>query len=632
MADFLNTSISGLLAFQRSLDTVSHNISNANTPGYSRQIADLATRQAQPTGSGWVGNGVDVTNIKRQYDDFLSGQTRMASSSYQQADAFATQASRLNNLFGDESTGLTASLQKFINAIQGVADTPTSVPARQTLLSEADSLVQRLQSYDTSLRGFDSQANGKLDAEATAITTIAQNIAKLNEEISSGYARTGKAPNDLLDKRDKLLDDLATHVNVNVVKQGDNTVNVFIGNGQPLVVGQVPAKLATVGDPFDVSRKVMTLQTASGSVDISNNLSGGTLGGILDFRTQMLDPARNTLGRLAVGLADVMNAQHHEGMDLNGALGDDFFSVGSVLTQRGVANSGTAAVTTTRVPGATSALTTADYILSYSSGGWNLLRTDSGTAVAMTGSGTAADPFIAEGLSIEVSGTPALADRFIIKPTAEAVAGLQVLVTDPSEVAVAAPIVSRVAAGNTGSGKISVGEVLDASDPQLRTTATIQFVNATQYTISGDPTVYNYTSGTDIDANGWRVQISGALAAGDSFTVSDNRNGVGDNRNALELVQVLNQPVLNGGSASLNAAAGQFVGRIGVQTSQSQVTSAAQKVVYDEGVGEMQAVSGVNLDEEAADLVRYQQAYMATAQMIRVADTIFQSVIAALRG
>ena len=632
MADLLNTSISGLLAFQRALDTTSHNIANANTVGYSRQLTEFQTRQAQQSSNGWVGNGVDVSTIKRAYDDFLSGQARTSSSSYQSFNTFATQAGRISNLLGDSSTGMTASLQKFINAVQSVADTPTSIPARQTLLSEANSLMQRLKGFDGSLRGLNDQVNSQIGTEATTISTLAGSIAKLNAEISNGYARSGQPPNDLLDQRDQLLDQLATHININVVKQGDNTVNVFIGNGQPLVVGQTSSTLAATSDPYDATRKTMSLQTPSGSVDITSSLSGGSLGGMLDFRTQMLDPARNALGRLSVALTDVMNDQHHAGMDLNGALGGDFFATGDVLVQSNAKNTGTAGVAVTRRPNGIGALTTADYQLVSTASGWTLQRTDTGANVAMTGTGTVADPFVADGISIVVSGTAGTGDRFLIKPTAEAVAGMQVLITDPGEIAVAAPIRSAAAAGNGGNATISGGEVIDATNAQLRTSVAINFTSATQYTLGSDPTLRTYTPGANIDANGWRVQIGGTPAAGDSFTVSDNLGGTGDNRNALKLAGVLNQPVLNGGTASLNAAAGQLVGAIGVQTNQAQVSAAAQKVVYDEGVGAVQSVSGVNLDEEAANLVRYQQAYMAASQMIRVADTIFQSILDAVRG
>lgn len=632
MADLLNTSISGLLAFQRALDTTSHNITNANTVGYIRQLPELMTRGAQPSGAGWVGNGVDVSTIKRAYDDFLASQSRSSSSAYQQSNTYATQAERVSNLLGSSTTGLSSSLQSFVNALQSVADTPTSIPARQTLLSQAQTLVDRLQGYDNSLRNFDEQVNSTLETEATAITTIAQSIAKLNQEIASGYARTGQPPNDLMDQRDRLVDELSTHINVSVVPQTDRSVNIFIGNGQPLVVGQVPATVVALPDAYDPTRNIIAVRSSSGTADITSSLSGGTLGGMLDFREQMLDPARNTLGRLSIGLAQVMNTQHHEGMDLNGALGDDFFSVGGVRVETNANNGGTAGATVTRIPGAAGALTTSDYTLVSTASGWSLRRNDTGATVTMTGTGTAADPFIADGMSVVVSGAPNVGDRLLIKPTADAVAGLQVLISDPEEIAAAAPIATGATAGNIGNGTISAGEVLDSTNAQLRSPVTITFTSATQYQVSGDPTVYTYTPGANIDANGWRVQIDGTPAAGDSFSVRDNTAGSGDNRNALLLAGVMGQPVLNNGTASLNASAGQFVGDIGVKTNQAQVTRDASKIVADEASAALQSVSGVNLDEEAANLVRYQQAYMAIAQMIRVADTIFQSVLEATRG
>jgi flagellar hook-associated protein 1 len=631
MADLLNTSISGLLAFQRALDTTSHNITNANTVGYSRQLPEFMTRQAQQSGSGWVGNGVDVTTIRRAYDNFLSSQARTSTSSYKQSSTYATQAERVNNLFGSSTTGLSASLQSFVNAVQSVADSPTSIPARQTLLSQAQSLTERLKSYDSSLRGLDAQVNASMESEANSITTLAQSLAQLNQQITSSAAQSGQPPNDLLDQRDHLIDELSTHINVNVVAQNDGSVNVFIGNGQPLVVGQIPASVSATTDRFDPTRKTISVLSASGSANITDSLSGGTLGGMLDFRRQMLDPARNTLGRISIALNEVMNGQHHAGIDLKGNLGKDFFAVGAVAVQANSNNGGTGSAAVTRVPGSSGALTTSDYLLVSTASGWSLRRADTGASVAMTGTGTAADPFIADGLSIVVSGTPNSGDQLLIKPTSDAVSGMKMLITDPNEIAAAAPIVSSATAGNTGNGVISAGEVLNAGNAQLRSPITIQFTSATQYTITGDPTVHTYSAGSNIDVNGWRVQISGSPASGDSFKVGNNLTGSGDNRNALKLADVMRQPVLNGGQTSINAGVGQFVSDIGVKTNQAKVTSEAQKIVADEAGSALQSVAGVNLDEEAANLVRYQQAYMAISQMIRVADTIFQSVLDATR-
>lgn len=630
MADLLNTSISGLLAFQRALDVTSHNITNANTPGYSRQLPDFQTRTPQYLGGNWIGSGADVATVNRAYDNFLSSQARSASSAYNQSNTYATQAARISNLFGDTTTGLSATMQKFVNALQAVADSPNSTAARQTMLSEAQTLVDRLKSYESSLKSLDSQVNASIGSEADTITSLARGIADLNKQISSGYAQSGQAPNDLLDQRDKLIDELSTHVNVSVVKTDDNQLNVFIGNGQPLVVGGDPAKVVATGDPYDPTRKRLAVQSSVGTIDITGSISGGTLGGLLSFRTEMLDPARNTIGKLSVALADVMNEQHNAGMDLNGDLGGDFFSVGDVVVRSHANNTGNAGATVTRTDAG--ALTNADYILTNTAGGWSLRRADTGAVVPMTGTGTAGDPFLADGLSIVVSGTASVGDSLKIMPTTGAVSGMQVLIADPNEIAAAAPIVAQATAGNQGNATISAGEVLNPTNPNLRTSATITFTSATTYQISGDPTVYTYTPGADIDANGWRVEINGTPVAGDSFTVGDNSNGTGDNRNMLLLAGLMNEPVMNNGQTSLSQAVGEFVGDIGVKTNQAQVTAAAQKVVSEEAQDAMQSVSGVNLDEEAANLLRYQQAYMAISQMIRVADTCFQSVLQATGG
>lgn len=630
MADLLNTSISGLLAFQRALDVTSHNITNANTPGYSRQLPDFQTRTPQYLGGNWVGSGADVSAVNRAYDNFLSSQARSASSAYNQSNTYATQAARVSNLFGDTTTGMSASMQKFVNALQAVADSPNSSAARQTMLSEANSMVERLKSYDSSLKSLDSQVNASISSEADTISSLATGIAELNKQIATGYAQSGQAPNDLLDQRDRLIDQLSTHVNVSVVKMDDNQLNVFIGNGQPLVVGADAAKVVTTSDPYDPTRKNLAVRSSVGTIDITKSLSGGSLGGILSFRSEMLDPARNTIGKLSVALADVMNEQHNAGMDLNGNMGGDFFSVGDVVVRANANNTGTSSATVTRSN--VGALTNSDYILTNTSSGWSLRNAATGATVPMTGTGTAGDPFVADGLSIVVSGTAGVGDSLKILPTAGAVSAMQVLVTDPNEIAAAAPIAASATAGNQGNGTITAGEVLNPTNPALRTSATITFTSATTYTVSGDPTVYTYTAGSNIDANGWRVQINGTPAAGDSFTVRDNSNGSGDNRNMLLLAGLMNEPVMNNGTTSLSQGIGQFVGDIGVKTNAAQVTAAAQKVVSEEAQESMQAVSGVNLDEEAANLLRYQQAYMAISQMIKIADSCFQSVLDATRG
>jgi flagellar hook-associated protein 1 FlgK len=627
MADLLSTGVSGLLAFQRALDTTSHNISNVNTPGYSRQRVDLGTRPAEPYGNGWVGQGTSVQTVRRVYDDFLAMQTRSTSSSLERLDVYASSAERLNNMFGNSDTGLTATLQRFVNAFQEVADAPASVPARQVLLSEATSLQERLQYFDGRLSDLDAEVNTRIEAELADINSLAQGIARLNEQITNGLARSGgQPPNDLLDERDRLLDQLSQKVTVNSVRQDGGAVNVFIGSGQPLVLGAQASQLTTIQDGFDPTRLGVAVQTQSGTVDVTNSITGGTIGGIFDFRREMLDPAHNALGRISVALTDIVNTQHREGIDLSGAMGGNFFSIGAPESLAHAQNTGTGALAVTR--GDVSALTERDYVMERTGSGWTLRYADGGAAVPMTGAGTVGSPFVADGMQIVVSGTASTGDRFLIRPTRTALQDFDVLITDPSRVAAAAPIRTSVATANTGSGAISAGEVLDAANPALRNSVTIEFLTPTTYSVNGAGS-FTYTPGGDIDVNGWRVQITGAPAVGDEFTIASNPSGAGDNRNALQLAAALERPVLNGGTTSLSSGVGQFVSGIGVSTRQAQVNRDAQSIVHEENVAAQDGVSGVNLDEEAANLLKYQQAYQAAAQLIRVADTLFQTLMSA---
>ncbi|HTE39803.1 MAG TPA: flagellar basal body rod C-terminal domain-containing protein, partial [Steroidobacteraceae bacterium] len=363
-------------------------------------------------------------------------------------------------------------------------------------------------------------------------------------------------------------------------------------------------------------------------VDVTTRLTGGKLGGLLDFRREMLTPTRNDLGRLAIGLAEVVNAQHRDGIDLNGNFGADMLSVGATEVLARNTNTGTGAATVTRT--GASALTGDDYMLESNGAAWTLRRADTGATVTMTGAGTGISPFQAEGLSIVVSGAPASGDSLMIRPTRAAVDGFRVLIADPSELAAASPIIAASVSANTGTGKISAGEVLAVGNAALQTPAVIQFTSATTYTINGGGAL-PYTAGDNIDANGWRVQITGTPNTGDSFTVGPTTNPAGDNRNGLKLTEALNRPILNGGSTRLHEGAGRIVSDIGVATGQARTLRAAAESLHEFNVSAMDNLSGVNLDEEAANLVRLQQAYQAAAQAISIADRLFQSVLDATR-
>ena len=627
MPDMLGTGLSSLRALQRALDTTAHNIANVSTPGYSRQRVDFQTRQPSVFGASWIGNGVDVSQVRRIYDQFLTAQARDSSGNLARLDAFATQAERLDNMLGDTTNGLSTSLQSYTDALNEVSSTPSSNSARQVLLSQGRALAQRLQDYDKRLREMSTDIDTRFAGEAREVTLLAQGIARLNGEITVGTQNTGQPPNDLLDERDRLIDQIASKVSVTTVADGDS-VNVFIGNGQPLVLGTTSSEITTVTDPFDPERTQFALKTATGTVDISRGVSGGTLGGLLDWRREMLEPARNELGRISLAIANQVNAQHREGMDLNGALGGDFFTVGGVGTTDVTTNTGTAVLTATRTNIA--AITGGDYILANTGSGYTLRRQDSGAPVTFTGTGTIADPILADGLSIVVGAGGASGDQYIIHPTRDAVSGFGVAITDPTRIAAAAPIRGAAATGNAGTGTITPGEVLNAANAQLLTTANIVFTSPTQYTINGGP-VQTYTAGSNIDANGWRVQIGGVPAAGDTFTVRSNAGATGDNRNVLALADALGAGVLEGGTVSVANAVERLTADVGLQTRTAQVNRDAEAAVNADDLDARDSVSGVNLDEEAAAMLRYQQAYQAAAQIIATASSLFDSLLNAVR-
>lgn len=628
MPDMLGTGLSGLRAMQRALDTTAHNIANVSTDGYSRQRVDFGTRNPQSFGGNWVGSGVDATAVRRVYDQYISLQARQSGGNLARLEAFSTQAGRLDDMLGDTTNGIGASLQSFTDALNEVSSTPGSVPARQVLLSQGQALVERLRNYDSRLREMDADVNTRITGEARDITTLARDIAKLNENIAAAMAGSGNAPNDLLDQRDQLIDQLSSKIGVTVVAEGDATLNVFVGSGQPLVLGNSASQLTTAPDAIDPERLTLALQTPAGTVDLSRSVSGGTVGGLLDYRREMLDPARNDLGRITLAVVNQVNNQHHEGMDLNGNLGGDFFTVGGVDTTDSLANTGTATLAVTRTN--IGALTANDYVLLNTGSGYSLRNKETGAAVAFTGTGTVADPMLFDGLSLVVGAGSASGDQYVIHPTREAISGLGVAITDPARVAAAAPVRAAAATTNAGTGKITTGEVLDASNANLLSTVNLVFTSATTYSVNGGPNVA-YTAGSNIDVNGWRVQISGAPSTGDTFTVRNNAGAVGDNRNAFALADALKAGVLDNGATSVASAVERLTSDVGLATRSAQMSRDAAQSVNESDLAARDAVSGVNLDEEAANMLRFQQAYQANAQIIAIAGQMFDALINAVR-
>jgi len=632
MADMLNTAVSGLMAFQQELNTTSNNIANASTAGYSRETTDLVSVPGPYIGDLSIGDGVQVSSVQRVYNQTVASQVVSATSAYNQLNSLSTQAAQVDNLLGSTSNGLSSQLQSLASALQTVANVPTSSASRQAFISQAQQLVSNLQGDDNSLQNLNLQANTQLTSDASEVTSLAQSIATLNKQIMADTSQSQQAPNSLLDQRNQLINQLATYATVTTTQQSDGSVNVYLGSGQTLVTATTAASLTTVPNSYDPSEDGLALTTAAGAIDVTQQISGGTLGGTLQFRSQMLDPARNSLGQIAVVLTNAVNAQNQAGLDQSGNPGQAVFSIGGVGVLPNSGNTGTGAITAT-VSDA-NAITTDNYILKYDGANWTLSDASSGASVAMTGNGSNASPFMADGLSLVVGAGAQAGDSYQIEPTRGAVSGMQVLLTDPGQLAAAAPLLTSASSGNTGSGSIDQGSVPDSAT-WVRGDYTLSFTSATTYQVTNaaGTVVGNgaYTSGSPITFNGIQVMVSGAPASGDSFSIDDNANGSGDNRNATAMAGLLDQSLI-GGTTSINAAVNHLVTNIGIQTSQAQTGATAQQAVLTDATNAQQSVSGVNLDEEAANLVQYQQAYQAAAEVIKVAANLFQSVLTAVQS
>jgi flagellar hook-associated protein 1 len=635
MSDIFSTSVSGLLAFQRALNVTSNNISNVATPGYSKENANFTERPGQAYSSGYIGSGTDIQSVTRSYDELLAGQVRSSQSSFSSFDTYATQAAQIDNMLSDPKTGLTVSLQNFINAYQTVANSPSTPAQRQALLSQATAISQQMQNYNTQLQTYAGGIEQGIGSSITQINTLTDGIAKLNQQIAAGLASTGQTPNQLMDQRDQMLDQLSQYVSVSTATQADGSMNVYVGTGQPLVIGATTQKLQTTPNQYNASENQVSIASGGGkTTDITSSISGGQLGGLLAVRDQVLRPAENTLGQFSVGLATLTNQAQAAGIDLTGAAGKPMFAVGGVITTAASTNTGTSSLNATRTD--LSSLTTDDYFLRQSGGAWSLTDESTGQPVTMTGTGTAADPFKAVGLSLVVAGTPANGDSFEIRPTAGAPASMSMLLTSPAQIAVASSIQTTGVAANTGSGAVSSSVV---SDPSVWVPGayTISFTSATAYQVTDAANnvvgTGNYTSGTPITFNGASVTITGSPANGDKFNVgAAGASNVGDNSNAFALIDSLNAKKLNGATTSLSSVANSLVSQVGVQTQQAQANASAQKAVNASANDTRNNLSGVNLDEEAAKMVQYQQAYSACAQLIQASNTMFNTLISAIKG
>lgn len=641
-SSLLSIGIGALNTAQAGLTTASHNISNAATPGYNRQEILQATNNPYVTGSGIFGQGVHVTTVKRIYSDFLAHQVTEAQSGISAAETQYQQLSQLDNLLADSAAGLSPALQTFFSGVNDLANHPADLSARQSMLSSGEALVGRLQQLQARFDEVRSGVQVLAESSVATINSAANEIARLNDAIAQSETRLGAhTANDLRDQRDQLINQLNTQIKATVVQQDDGAINVFVGNGQPLVMGNRPSTVLLRPSAANPEQFEVAFQNGSTTLTVpSASLTGGALGGVLSFQTRALDPAQNALGRIALGLAASFNAQHRLGVDSNGALGGDFFSIDLPEAIARAGNSGNGIIQASVSNAAL--LQASDYQIDYDGSQYTLTRLSDGNSQT-----TASLPASVDGLTLSLaSGSVAAGDRFLLRPTANGAGAVGIAITSTTQLAAAAPIRTQAALSNIGSATLSAGSVDAAySATPLVTPITLSY-NAATGQLSGFPatasvTVSNggasttyapgasvpYTSGATISVNGMHFSLSGAPANGDQFTIRPNTGAVGDNRNAMALAALQTANILGNGSASFQSAYSQLVSQVGNQTREAEVSKLTQGKMLEQATSAQQSMSGVNLDEEAANLLRYQQAYQAAGKVMQIASELFNTLL-----
>lgn len=543
MSSLINSAMSGLSAAQSALNTVSNNISSYNVAGYTRQTTILGASNSTLTGGGWVGNGVYVSGVQREYDAFITNQLRAAQNQSSGLTTRYQQMSKIDNVLSDTTNSLSANLQDFFKSLQTLVSNAEDPAARQTVLGKADGLVNQFKTNDQYLRDQDAQVNTAISTSVDQINNYAKQIANLNDQISrlTGVG-AGASPNELLDQRDQLVSELNKIVGVDVTVQDSGTYNISIANGYTLVQGSNASQLAAVKSSADPARTTIAyVDAAAGNVEISEKqITTGSLGGLLTFRSQDLDQARNTLNQMALAFADAMNTQHQAGFDANGDAGGKLFDFGSPAVLSNGKNTGSASVTATMTD--STKVQATNYKVEYNGTDWTITRLSDNTSFTAKPDGSGNLSF--DGLNVKISGSADNKDSFIVKPVNDVIVNMDVAISDESKLAMASA---------KGSGE------------------------------------------------------------------SDNTNG--------QKLLDLQSAKLVGGSKTFNDAYAALVSTVGSTTASLKTSSETKVNVVTQLTKQQQSISGVNLDEEYGNLQRYQQYYLANAQVLQTASTLFDALI-----
>ncbi|UZF36920.1 flagellar hook-associated protein FlgK [Ralstonia pseudosolanacearum] len=640
-SSLLNIGATGLRVADINLQVTGNNISNASTAGYSRQEAVQTENIPMATGAGYLGQGVNVTTVKRIYDQFLTAQVQSGQAASSAADQLNSLVSGLDTYLSDSNSGLGSALTSFFNAADSLASNPSSTSARQVFLSAASTLQTRFNAISGQMASLSNQVNTQVQTQVNSVNSTTQQIAALNDQIAKAEAASGGQPaNDLRDQRDQLVQTLNQSIKASVVQTSDGQYNIYVGNGQALVQGNQSYQLTTVASQYDPTQLSVGYKSPAGTVTIDDSqLGGGALGGLMQFRQNTLIPAQNSLGRLAAAVSADVNTQNKEGMDLNGKLGTDLFSTAGPSVAASSSNTGTGALTAT--------ITNAnagqgyDYQVKYSGGAYTVSHYPDGSGAVTVSSW----PTTVDGVTLNLTGSMASGDSFLVRPTVNAASTMQTLTSDYHAVAAASPVVVNQGSNNTGSTSVaSIGVDSTYAGAPLASAVSLTysggslsgFPGSVTVTVNGTATTYSgtapYTQGATYSFNGIQMSLTGTPAANDTFTVSANTANSTDGHNASAFAQLRNATVLDNGTTSISSGWSNLVTQVGIQASQASANLTSQKALLASSTSQQQSGSGVNLDDEAMNLMKYQQAYQASAKVMQTANSLFDSLLSIANG
>ncbi|WP_223456434.1 MULTISPECIES: flagellar hook-associated protein FlgK [unclassified Pseudomonas] len=667
----LNIGMSGLSASHASLVTTGNNISNVDTVGYSRQQTVQGTKSSIQNGNVFIGTGTTLADVRRVYNSYLDAQLQTTTSLNGDAQAYLGQATQVDKLLSDSGTGITKTLQSFFSSLQTLSGNANDNASRQALLTNAQGLSSRFNAMSQQLKQQGSYINDQLGSMADQVNKLASTVAAYNKKIGE-VSGSGGTPNELLDQRNETIRQLNELVGTQVTET-DGRLDIYLGSGQPLVIGDTVNKLRVAVDPADPVRASIIMDRGSSSIDITGVMSGGQMGGLLRYRTEVLTPAVNNLGRIAMVVADQVNKQLGQGLDQSGNFGAALFNnINSVaaISQRSIANannnpaSGNLNVTIKD----TSKLQASDYQVTVTASGYNVRRLSDNTDMGNFAFATppAANPVI-DGFSLSLnSGSVAVGDSFKITPTRSGAADMTTVMTDTKTLATSAPLTSTKASGNDGTGAVSqpnLTTTLDIYDPvqrlevqtavkasmpvrMLMTSATAYEVFDSKGNSIGTGNIVPGQNNdlsiavpyTDAGGNAKTfnvgMTVSGSPASGDSFNISMTAADSTDNRNAQALLGLQTKATVGATATSpgvsFTDAYGGLVSKVGSLTKQGQLDATATDTILTGARNARDSLSGVDLDEEAGNLTKFQQYYTASSQIIKTAQEIFSTLINAL--